>query len=346
MVNPVQHVRTLFTSLSLRPPLLLAPADPPPVSGTSTRNALTTAFQGWRAWRPSDETRHGSARHAPGFRLDQHEPVVSQEPVQALTDTDPRDAFLQDTPYCDWRHPAIQRCVQSLMTPCASEGQNAQRFFYWVRDAIAFRVGEWNATASETLATRAGTCSNKANLFVALARAAGIPAGFYVLSVNGQEYLGPIVPPRLRKRLGVRSTHIHPAARLHGRWVRCDPTDDWTFAVNTVHLNPQSRPVAWDGEHDALLHLDPHHILAAHGPLPSIDDLLAKRPRIRPHIVRLGNLYIHFLRAHAATIQTHAALERAFQAWLWRHAPASAVVYALSSVWFDLHHWARGPGAR
>jgi hypothetical protein len=244
-----------------------------------------------------------------------------------------RGVFLQHSLYCDWRHPAIQQLMRSTTTQARSERDAARELFTWVRDHILFRVGQWNATASDTLAEREGTCSNKANLLVALARASGIPAAYYVQKVRGQEYLGPIVPLTLRRWIAPRSTHVHPALYLGGRWVRCDPTDDQTFAQHTVHLNPQSALVTWDGEHDALIRLDPAHILEEAGPLSEVEALFAKAPRIPTPIVRLGNLYVRFLRDSAHHYQTHDALESAFRVWLRRHTPGFYLLYVSMGLW-------------
>jgi Transglutaminase-like superfamily len=134
-------------------------------------------------------------------------------------------------------------------------------------------VGEWNHTASQTLAARSGTCRNKANLFVALVRARQIPEGFSLLHVRGQEYLGPIVPVRLHKYRGHRSLHIYPGVFIDNPWIHCDPTDDRRFAEATVHVNPQSHLVEWDGVHDAVLSLDPVYIPDRHGPMERSDDV-------------------------------------------------------------------------
>lgn len=249
------------------------------------------------------------------------------------SDTMGGPSFLQGSLYCDVMHPTIHTLAQAVTRDARSQTDKAQRLFLWVRDEIAFRVGEWNQTASQTLALRSGTCSNKANLFVAFARACGIPAGFYVLHVRGQVYLGPIVPARLRKHIHPRSLHVYPGVFLDERWIRCDPTDDRLFAEGTVHVNPQSRLVEWDGTRDALLSLDPAHILDTRGPLSSIDDELQKRQRIPAAIVRVGNLYIEFLRARARAYQTQQDIERAFTRWLLRHHPVFLLVYWALLVW-------------
>lgn len=241
--------------------------------------------------------------------------------------------FLHASVYCDVGHPTIQARAQELTQDAESSTDAARRLFCWVRDTIAFQVGEWNCTASATLAKGSGSCSNKANLFVALARASGIAAGFYLQHVRGREYLGPIVPGRLRGHISPRSLHVHPGVYLNDQWIRCDPSDDRPFAEATVHLNPQSRFVEWDGLHDALLALDPVHILDTQGPVEHIDDVLQKRARIPPAIVRVGNYYIEFLRIHAQEYPTQQALERGFARWLLRAHPRSALDYWAATVW-------------
>jgi hypothetical protein len=245
----------------------------------------------------------------------------------------PDGLFLDVSSACDWQHPTIRHLAQRLTQECATETAQAVRLFHWVRDEIAFQVGDWQYTASATLAARRGTCSNKANLLVALARATGIPAGFYVMRVDGKRYLGPIVPATLRKFIAARSIHVYATLQVGGRWLRCDPSDDRRFAENTAHLNPQSRLVEWDGQQDAVVQLHPAHVFADHGPLVSIDHLLTTPRRVPAVIVRMGNLYIHFLREHGAQFHTHAALDRAFRTWLRTRAPGLYLLYHLAALW-------------
>jgi transglutaminase-like putative cysteine protease len=245
----------------------------------------------------------------------------------AIQRGDPPAEFLQESQYCDWTHPAIGALGRLLTQRCASDTEKAICLFEWVRDEVMFVIRKWNDRASHTLAVRGGTCTNKTNLLVALARSVGIAAGYHVLRVNGKEYFGPITPLPLRKKIRARSTHVHAALYLNGRWVRCDPTDDQALARNTTHLNPQSYVVQWDGERDGLLKIEPGHILEDSGPLAQIDDILAKRPRLPGRLFRLGNLYVRFLRAYGGTFATQDALERAFVRWLQTHAPVSYLVY-------------------
>lgn len=240
--------------------------------------------------------------------------------------------FLDVSAACDWQHPTIRHLAAQLTQGCATETERATRLFHWVRDEITFQVGDWQYIASATLAVRRGTCSNKANLLVALARATGIPAGFHVMRVDGKRYLGPIVPPTLRKFIAARSIHVYATLQVEGHWLRCDPSDDRRFAENTAHLNPQSRLVAWDGQHDAVVQLDPAHVYEDQGPLVSIDHLLTTPRRVPAVVVRMGNLYIHFLREHGHQFRSHAALERAFRVWLRTRAPGLYLLYHLAAL--------------
>ena len=270
----------------------------------------------------------------------------ADQPAASVTDSVLSHAdFLQPTRYCDWTHPTIQALAQALTARCSTEREKATTLFAWVRDHIAFEVGNWNRTASETLAAGGGTCTNKANLLVATARAVSIPAGYHVMHVKGQDYLGPVVPDTLRTRISRRSTHVYVTMCLHGQWLRCDPTDDTAFANATAHLNPQSRLVEWEGTNDALLNLDPSHILDEQGPLSTIDHLLARKPRIGRRTVQLGNLYVQFLREQAGSIRRLEALEPAFVRWLRTRSLGYCVLYSLLWVWQTLRtamRWARG----
>ena len=106
--------------------------------------------------------------------------------------------FLKETEYCDWSNSEIKSAAEKIIVNLTEPKEKTVALFYWVRDNIYYRVGLWNRKASETLAERKGTCTNSANLFIAFNRAIGIPAGYYVMKVNGREYFGPIVPKFLK----------------------------------------------------------------------------------------------------------------------------------------------------
>ncbi|GAA3155503.1 hypothetical protein GCM10010521_49230 [Streptomyces rameus] len=234
--------------------------------------------------------------------------------------------FLRETWYCDTSDPRVRRLAAELRG--RDDRATAVAAFRHVRDGIRYRVGNWQQTASQTLVMGDGTCTNSANLLVALLRAQGIPAGYGVMRVRGREYFGPLAPARLARLAGEVSRHVYACVLLDGTWVRCDPSDDLALSLGTVHLNPQSRPVDWDGERDAMLHLHPDHVLEDEAPVADIAGLMAKRMRRTIGVpVRIANLYMDFLRRHGAGMRSSEEAQEHFLPWLRERHPGLHLVY-------------------
>lgn len=234
----------------------------------------------------------------------------------------PQKLFLLETSFCDCCNPAIQDIVAQIKSEVYNNGTYyerllAVRIFNFVRDEIKYTVGNWHRKASETLLEKRGTCTNSANLMVAMLRIAGIPAGYRVMRVDGKEYFGPITPSILKQYISDSSIHIYVCVYLDGRWVKCDPSDDHDLAIGTQHINPQSTLVEWDGVSDAILKLDPAHVISDTGPLWSIDDVFQKpsRHQNRGYLV-IANAYIQFLREHGQGIHNIEEIEKKFKKWL------------------------------
>ena len=216
---------------------------------------------------------------------------------------EPPDArFLAATGFCDSRHPEIRAAAGTLAAFAPTPRRVAVALFEWVRDEIPYFLGPWGVTASHTLRIREGTCTTKSNLLVALLRAAGIPAGYGVLRVDAQRYWGTIGPAFLTRHANASSTHVHAAAFLNGRWVRCDPSSDREIAGKTAHFCVQNRLMHWDGTADRTDLFDPRHVHAQNpNVLADIDELLAKPPRrSTPEAFGCANRYIRFIRASPA----------------------------------------------
>ncbi len=83
---------------------------------------------------------------------------------------------LAATPFCDHHDRAIRAVVDDArdLAGGADELAVARALFEFVRDEVRYAFGPWGVPASTTLAQRAGTCTNKANLLVALLRAADV----------------------------------------------------------------------------------------------------------------------------------------------------------------------------
>jgi hypothetical protein len=84
--------------------------------------------------------------------------------------------YLGDSPLIETKSKAIRDIVKELK---AAEPENAWAFvesvYDWVRNNIAYRNGEIRSTR-ETLKNKFGDCEEMSGLFVAICRAAGIPA--------------------------------------------------------------------------------------------------------------------------------------------------------------------------
>ena len=86
---------------------------------------------------------------------------------------------------------------------------------------MPYRFGIWWQRASTTLAQGWGMCTTKANLQVALMRAAGLEAGFVEVTGDASLIL-PVVPEPWRPALRPRIRHIFAAVRLEDRWHAAD----------------------------------------------------------------------------------------------------------------------------
>jgi|GEM_PF-1174064 len=221
-------------------------------------------------------------------------------------------AALAASEFCDHDHVAIGPALASIAqrSDARDERALAVAAFEFVRDEITYTFGPWGVPASHTLERRAGMCTNKANLLVALFRRAGIPAAYGVLSVNAQDYFGVVGPRFLTGYMSPTSTHVYAAALLDGRWVKCDPSTDVELASRTAHFCKQTMLIEWDGVAHATDFLDPQHVYADHGLFADIDDRLRRPARgATPERLVLWNDYLAFIRREAAFESSEALTE-------------------------------------
>jgi len=229
-------------------------------------------------------------------------------------------AYFSASEYCDCDNTEIKRISKSITANCENETEKAVALFYWVRDNILYRVGLWQRKASETLKEMEGTCTNKANLLVALLRSVGIKAGYGIMKVKGREYFGPIALPMLKRMIADKSLHVYCCVELNGNWIKCDPSDDKELSEKTSYFNPTSKLVDWEGEKDAMLNLNPSHILSDEYPTENIDRIIAKKAnKSKGIIAKVGNFYIKFLRQNKKRIEDASELEPLFKKWLRRN---------------------------
>jgi len=246
--------------------------------------------------------------------------------------------YLIETVYCDFNHHNIQSLANVFKKRYGGDQKKLiEAIFYWVRDDIHYRVGLWNKKASETLMERSGSCTNKANLLIALCRACGIPAAYCVLKVKGKEFFGNITLPEFKDKISEVSVHIFAEVYLNNKWIKCDPSTDVYLSDKTSHINAQSELVDWDIELGAVLKLDKAHILEEKCLLANIDHLIAKKPKTAKGLsVDIGNLYISFLRDKGKDIKNLNEIRPLFKKWLKNKSRKHHYVYSISSFWYDI----------
>ncbi|MBZ9571935.1 transglutaminase family protein [Patescibacteria group bacterium] len=244
--------------------------------------------------------------------------------------------FLKETEFCDFAHPDIQEIAYKITDSYTNNRDKAVSLFYWVRDNILYRVGNWQKKASETLVEKEGACTNKANLLVALLRANNIPAGYGIMKVDGQRYFGPIAIPMLRKFIGKISTHIYVSVYLNNKWIKCDPSDDKELCESTYYFNPPSKLVEWDGIQNAMLNVDEKHILKDSCPIANIDPWMHKRPRHARGIpLEVANIFIRFARKNKQKVTNTKDLEVLFKKWLRVNCPLYFYSFSIIS-WYKI----------
>jgi transglutaminase-like putative cysteine protease len=160
--------------------------------------------------------------------------------------------YLESTPFIDSDHPDVIAQAGRLTQGCGSEREKLERIYCFVRDMpydilASFRyLAEGRRRASDVLHAGRAFCMGKASSFVALCRAAGIPArvGFQQLDCPDKTFMSEEV----RRLWGDRALPWHSLgeAYLGGKWLRLDAT------IDSASANAKGRPYVrqFDGEHD------------------------------------------------------------------------------------------------
>lgn len=118
-----------------------------------------------------------------------------------------RNASLRQEPFLEVDHPEIQAAAERIGSFNRNPRNLAQKLFAWVRDSLQEEPSSGIPSALHVLHTRHGDANEHAQLYVALARAAGIPAHVAsgLLYADGKFYY-----------------HAWPEIMLRG-WVAVDP---------------------------------------------------------------------------------------------------------------------------
>jgi transglutaminase-like putative cysteine protease len=160
--------------------------------------------------------------------------------------------YLRPTELIDSDHPDVIARARELVRGCRTDKEKLEKIYYFVRELpydilASFRyLAEGKRRASDVLQAGHAFCMGKASSFVALCRAAGIPAriGFQQLDCPDK----PFMSEEVRQLWGARTLPWHSLgeAYLDGRWLKLDATIHGEFA------RAKGRPYTqeFDGVHD------------------------------------------------------------------------------------------------
>lgn len=349
-----------------------------------------------------EENKHRDAtstRPAPTKKKD--ETIITNENSSALTNKDSNDdgTWLNPTCYCDSYHPIVQKVAHEILDRCSRRGLSpllrttdyeyhsnyvspqqvsseqhrvmvrecAIMAFHFAQNSIRYCVGIYHHKASETIRLGYGSCSNKANVLVALLRAMNIPAGYGMCQVDAREYFlwptaefeqSSVFAAYKRQYFGefsTRSRHFYAWLRFPTEedlnpvttWLCCDPSDDLPLSYGGQHAIRCLRPVRFDGRANATLHLNPAHVpqpstYPGTTILASIDDYLRRQrknqfidsPAIQLKYIRIRciNWSMEYIRNYGQAVVTSSLLSPNQQVQL-------CLFYTLSKLllWV-LHH--------
>jgi hypothetical protein len=191
--------------------------------GDPTRvDSLTLELTGIEGFELPDTSRQSLERSGENtgvLRITREAPDAPSQPLAAGD----RERFLAATPTHQADAPEIVELAREIVGDETDPVARADRLQQWVFSSLRKDSGADSATALNVLDRRAGDCTEHTMLFVALARAAGIPAR----EVGGIVY-ADLEPP---------SFGWHAWAEIHdgARWVSVDPT--WNeVRVDATHI--------------------------------------------------------------------------------------------------------------
>ncbi len=116
--------------------------------------------------------------------------------------------------------------VEELIKDASSDEEKAEAIFYFMRDSIKFGwVYPQELPAEEVLKNRKGVCMQKTNLFVAMAREAGLKARFHFMYVE-KTALQDFLPDFAYKKWVNPFPHTFPEIYLNGKWISMEATFD------------------------------------------------------------------------------------------------------------------------
>jgi transglutaminase-like putative cysteine protease len=207
--------------------------------------------------------------------------------------------FLTGTKYCDTENAEIQRRTAHLLSPSGKprdggDVHSAVRIFDWVRDEVKYSFDFWNVKASETMRKMSGMCANKANLQIAMLRAAGIPAGYGLLRIR-KEAIRTIANDEIYSKSSDVIIHVYCRVLLNGQWISADATVDRELYEAAYLKVPDWEYLSWDGQ--SHFRIPSSYIVEDMGLRSNIDEYMDMPPRfLTDDIIKRANDHVNRLR--------------------------------------------------
>ena len=205
--------------------------------------------------------------------------------------------------YCNHNHPQVRALASSLRKQASNDNKMfAQLAFRWVRDRIRYNFQpNWSVPVEHTLAIQQAMCSTKACLLVALLRAGGLKAGFFLHRQDAGEVF--LVPEWISRHYGNHSIHVLAAVQLEGsEWLKLDVYIDKFLgkSLDALNRHADGTPltpgvqymVHFDGETHACYTPDHENMKFT----DSLDRFLSQKSRIHPSILQSHNVVLEFIR--------------------------------------------------
>lgn len=215
--------------------------------------------------------------------------------------------FLVGTKYCDVQNAEIRRQTKQLLSSGHGDHKDrpydgdhvhsAVRIFDWVRDEVKYSFDFWNVKASETMRKMSGMCANKANLQIAMLRAAGIPAGYGMLRIR-KEAIRTIANDEIYDKSSEVIIHVYCCVYCKGQWISADATVDRELYEAAYLEIPDWQYLSWNGQNH--FRISSSYVVEDLGLRSNIDNYMDMPPRFLTHdIIKRANSYVQGLRARS-----------------------------------------------
>jgi hypothetical protein len=182
------------------------------------------------------------------FKKMKNQKVIYKRPIPTysvpeykleMKSTNSEEKYLRPTLYCDCRKPEIVALAHQLGASQKSDREFAEAAFEFAKRKIILEIIPLD-DVDEVLRRGTGTCIHKMSVFIALCRAAGIPARFKFFSLTMLDtWMGTSMEraPLMKQwydAMGAFLIHGEGEVYLEGKWITAD-----------VGAEPQRQAAAW-----------------------------------------------------------------------------------------------------